>query len=59
VRIGEIVLIGRLHGVPTPVNEELCRLANRMAREGRQPGWLSPQDLLARLHGAAAEILPA
>ena len=34
---GEIALLGRLHGVPTPVNELLCRLANRAAREGWKP----------------------
>ena len=30
---GEIVLLGRLHGVPTPVNAALRRAANRLARE--------------------------
>ena len=35
---GEIVLLGRLHGVPTPVNAMLNDLANTMAREGQPPG---------------------
>jgi 2-dehydropantoate 2-reductase len=35
---GEIVLLGRLHGVPTPVNEVLRRVANRMARDHLPPG---------------------
>jgi 2-dehydropantoate 2-reductase len=35
---GEIVLLGRLHGVPTPVNEVLRRVANRMARNRLPPG---------------------
>jgi 2-dehydropantoate 2-reductase len=35
---GEIVLLGRLHGVPTPDNERIRRLANQYARERRQPG---------------------
>lgn len=35
---GEIVLLGRLHGVPTPDNERIRRLANQYAREGRPPG---------------------
>jgi 2-dehydropantoate 2-reductase len=35
---GEIVLLGRLHGVPTPVNAMLNALANTMAREGQPPG---------------------
>jgi 2-dehydropantoate 2-reductase len=46
---GEIVLLGREHGVPTPVNELLRRLANQMAREGRRPGLLTPEEFLAHL----------
>ncbi len=37
---GEIVLLGRLHGVPTPVNEALRRLTHRAARSGDGPGAL-------------------
>jgi len=44
---GEIVLLGRLHGVPTPVNAMLQRLANQMAREGRPPGSMRAEDVLA------------
>jgi 2-dehydropantoate 2-reductase len=44
---GEIVLLGREHGVPTPVNEVLQRLANRAAREGREPGSMTPREVLA------------
>ncbi|HEY2439208.1 MAG TPA: 2-dehydropantoate 2-reductase [Solirubrobacteraceae bacterium] len=43
---GEIVLAGRLHHVPTPVNESLCRLAWEAAREGWAPGSLDPEDVL-------------
>ncbi|MEV0408372.1 2-dehydropantoate 2-reductase [Actinoallomurus sp. NPDC050550] len=50
---GEIILLGREHGVPTPVNELLRRLANRMAREGRQPGLMTPEEFLAALDEAA------
>jgi 2-dehydropantoate 2-reductase len=42
---GEIVLLGRLHGVPTPVNELLQRVANDAAREQRTPGTVSDEDL--------------
>lgn len=35
---GEIVLLGGLHGIPTPVNAYFCRLAARMVREGMAPG---------------------
>jgi 2-dehydropantoate 2-reductase len=38
---GEIVLLGQLHGVATPVNEVLRRVANRMARQRLAPGSLS------------------
>jgi 2-dehydropantoate 2-reductase len=44
---GEIVLVGRLHGVPTPVNAALCRLAAEQARRGAAPGQLSVDDVLA------------
>ncbi|HEY2428679.1 MAG TPA: 2-dehydropantoate 2-reductase N-terminal domain-containing protein [Acidimicrobiales bacterium] len=46
---GEIVLLGRLHGVPTPVNAALARLANRMAREGTKPGSLTVEDVEAEV----------
>jgi 2-dehydropantoate 2-reductase len=46
---GEIVLLGREHGMPTPVNELLRSLANRMAREGLSPGLMTPEEFLARL----------
>ena len=46
---GEIVLLGRLHGVPTPVNDLLQRLANQMALEGRPPSSVAAEDVLARL----------
>ena len=42
---GEIVLLGRQHGVPTPVNDALCRVARRMVREHLAPGSLTPDDL--------------
>jgi 2-dehydropantoate 2-reductase len=46
---GEIVLLGRLHGVPTPVNELLQRVANQMAARGSPPRSGSAAELLARL----------
>ena len=48
---GEIVLQGRLFGVPTPVNELLCQLANQTAIERRAPGTWSEQEVLALLDG--------
>ena len=43
---GEIVLLGRLHGVATPVNERLQRVANELARTGAPPGTFTEADLL-------------
>ncbi|TDD52609.1 ketopantoate reductase family protein [Nonomuraea terrae] len=44
---GEIVLLGREHGVPTPVNEVLRREADRFAREKRPPGSMPLEILLS------------
>jgi 2-dehydropantoate 2-reductase len=46
---GEIVLLGRLHGVPTPVNALLQREANAAARSGAEPQSRRAADLLADL----------
>jgi 2-dehydropantoate 2-reductase len=43
---GEIVLLGRLHDMPTPVNAALCLVAARHAREGGAPGALSAEEVL-------------
>lgn len=55
---GEIVLLGRLHGVATPLNELLQRLANRFARERRAAGSL-PVEELVRTADAAEGSIPA
>jgi 2-dehydropantoate 2-reductase len=47
---GEIALLGRVHGVPTPVNATLQRLANAAARERRPPGSTTPQEILQLLN---------
>ncbi|HVC84375.1 MAG TPA: 2-dehydropantoate 2-reductase [Solirubrobacteraceae bacterium] len=46
---GEVVLLGRLHGVPTPVNELLQRLAGADARAGVRPGGHGEVEFLAML----------
>ena len=46
---GEIALLGTLHGIETPVNRMLMRVANRLASEGKPPGCLSPEELEAEL----------
>jgi 2-dehydropantoate 2-reductase len=44
---GEIVLLGREHGVPAPVNEMLQRLANQAARDRTAPGSMTPSEVMA------------
>ena len=46
---GEIVLLGRLHGVPTPVNELLARAARAAALARTPPGTIPASELLTRL----------
>lgn len=51
---GEIVLLGRLHGVETPANETIRRLANELAANGRAPGAMAERDVLARIDARLA-----
>jgi 2-dehydropantoate 2-reductase len=46
---GEIVLLGALHGVPTPVNRVLQRVANRLAAVRSAPGAMSVSELSAEI----------
>ena len=46
---GEVVLLGRLHGVPTPVNGLLQQVTSELARTGGEPRSIPAGDLLARL----------
>jgi hypothetical protein len=39
------VLLGRLHGISTPVNLALTRLALRAARERAEPGSLAKAEV--------------
>jgi 2-dehydropantoate 2-reductase len=47
---GEVVLLGRLWGVPTPVNALIQRLAREVATGRRPIGSLPEADLLGMLH---------
>jgi 2-dehydropantoate 2-reductase len=49
---GEIVLLGRLHGVPTPVNRALQLLSDEMARHGEPPASRSVDDVLRAIDAA-------
>lgn len=46
---GEIVLLGRLHGVPTPLSALLQGLAEQAAARNLPPGQLSVAEVLARV----------
>ncbi|MFE0470778.1 ketopantoate reductase family protein [Streptomyces sp. NPDC058947] len=46
---GEIVLLGREHGVPTPVNAALQAAAREIAQRGTEPGTLSAEALTRRI----------
>ncbi len=46
---GEIVLLGRMHGVATPANELLQRLARELAVTRAAPGATPPAAILERL----------
>lgn len=50
---GEVVLVGRLRGALTPVNELLQRTVMAMAPDGRAPGSVPETDLLADLADVA------
>ncbi|WP_030236264.1 ketopantoate reductase family protein [Streptomyces sp. NRRL S-455] len=46
---GEIVLLGRQHGVPTPVNAALQHAARESVRQSREPGGLTAEELSRRI----------
>jgi 2-dehydropantoate 2-reductase len=46
---GEVALLGRLHGLPTPVNDLLRRRANAASAAGLAPASTTEQQLLAEL----------
>lgn len=43
---GEVVLLGRLHGVPTPVNELIQQTTTHLVRHGLPPGSVDATELL-------------
>ena len=56
---GEIVLLGRIHGVPTPANELLQRLARDLAVTHYAPGAILSSAILERLEKARKPARPA
>lgn len=51
---GEIVLLGRLHGHPTPVNELVSRVTTGLARAGGRPRSVDAAELLSALDAGPA-----
>jgi len=52
---GEIVLLGRAYGVPTPVNEALQWLTREAVRKGSAPGDMSADELAAAVEHRASQ----
>lgn len=50
---GEITLLGRLHGIPTPVNAAIQRVTRSAVSDGVQAGGIGSEELVARV---AAEV---
>ncbi len=46
---GEIVLLGRLHGVPVPVNAALCRIGRKLVTGELEAGRVTDADVEAEL----------
>ncbi|MEV8516587.1 2-dehydropantoate 2-reductase N-terminal domain-containing protein [Dactylosporangium sp. NPDC051484] len=46
---GEIVLLGRLHGLPVPANETARRLVVQAAHRRAAPGGMTPAEFLAAI----------
>ncbi len=45
---GEIVLLGALHGVPTPYNRAAQEITAEAARNGEAPGSITPDEVVGR-----------
>jgi 2-dehydropantoate 2-reductase len=46
---GEVVMLGRLHGIPTPANEAAVLYADRLARTKQPPGSVDIEELRAEI----------
>jgi 2-dehydropantoate 2-reductase len=53
---GEIVLLGRLHGVPVPANAYFVDLSARMVRDKLKPGAISVSEVEAGLMAAGVGL---
>jgi len=55
---GEIVLLGRVHGIPTPANALLQALARELAVNRQAPGAVPAAEILERLEEARQPARP-
>jgi 2-dehydropantoate 2-reductase len=53
---GEIVLLGRMHGIPTPANEPLQRLARELAVNRDAPGATPAATILEQIERARKPV---
>jgi 2-dehydropantoate 2-reductase len=53
---GEIVLLGRVHSVPTPVNATIQRVARGLAARGAPPASMTVDELLALVTAASNDV---
>ena len=53
---GEIALLGRLHGVPTPANRVVQRVANDVARNKKDVGSVTLVQLMEMIEGEAKSV---
>jgi 2-dehydropantoate 2-reductase len=53
---GEMVLLGRLHGVHTPANEVIQAYVERGARNGQPPGNIDPVELRHQIATKRAQV---
>ncbi len=56
---GEIALLGRIHGIPTPANEIFQVLSDRLARERKQPGSVSAEEAMKLIEERTASYANA
>jgi 2-dehydropantoate 2-reductase len=56
---GEIVLLGRLHGIPVPANAFFVELSARMVRDGMKPGSVPLAEIEEGLRRAGVVPPPA
>ncbi len=55
---GEIVLLGRLHGVATPANAAVQRIGRRLVAEGREAGSMSAEEVMREIDGKRSDGPP-